>query len=112
NLLMRYEGRLNRQFRLDLDLLERLQRRRRDERDAPRAAFAAIVGLSTTDPSSLPYMDDLSALEEGPSLRALAPAEPPASQPLMAFAERADHAPAARPAPRDSLGDPVARSLP
>ena len=95
-LLMRYEGRLSRELRRDMLHLEHMQRRQREERGSPRAAFAAIVGLSSTGPSPLPYADDLPAVEEGPSLRALAPAGAPESQPALGFAKRDENSPAAR----------------
>jgi hypothetical protein len=83
-LLIRYEGRLSRQLRLDMLHLEHMQRQRREQR--------RVLIFEQPEPTPL----------------ALAPAEEPDSQPQRAFAERDENGPAVLPASRESLGDPVA----
>ena len=97
-LLMRYEGRLNRQLRLDMLHLEHMQRQRRESQrsrsiwvEPPGDTEAPLLSLAAPEPDA----------------PALAPAEEPESQPLRAFAERDENSPAVRPAPRESLGDPI-----
>ena len=79
-LLMRYDGRLNRQLCLDMLHLEHMQRQKRDEQ-------RRVLILEQPEPTPL----------------ALAPAEEPDSQPTRAFAEWDQNAPAVRPAEPESL---------
>ena len=83
-ILMRWEGRLTRELRLDELHLEHMKRQKRNERHPRRATTVAIAEPSPSDLSPLPRTGDLSAVEEGPGVRDLRPAEP------------------------ESLGDPIA----
>ena len=75
-LLMRWEGRLVRDLRRDLLHLEHMQAKRREDRPSLRAALAAVEEPLPSDFSPLPRTGDLSAVEEGPGVRALRPVQP------------------------------------
>jgi len=69
-ILMRWEGRLTRELRLDELHLEHMKRQKRDERPSSRAAPAAVEEPLPSDISPLPRTG------EGPGVRPLYPAEP------------------------------------
>ena len=97
-ILMRWEGRLTRELRLDMLHLEQMQRQRRDHKRL----------LSFEQPESNPLPAPSGGLAPGGGHEgALAPAEEPESQPPRAFAEWNPTDSAERPAQQESLGDPV-----
>ena len=101
-ILMRWEGRLTRELRLDMLHLEQMQRQRRDHRRL----------LSFGQPESNPLPAPSGGLAPGGGHEgARVPAEEPESQPPRAFAERNPMDSPERPAQRESLGDPVALRL-
>jgi hypothetical protein len=128
-LLMRYEGRLSRQLRLDMLHLEHMQRQRRESRPALSGWLGQ--GEETKGPAMRGWVEPADAKEapllsgrwgsgddtNGPVLSlappesdspALRPADGPESQPARTFAQRDPNGPALVPAEPESLGDPIA----
>jgi hypothetical protein len=101
-LLMRYEGSLNRQLRLDRLEFEHMQRERREPRP--------LLNLAESEPFAppLPPAEQPESLGDHLALRS---GTEPESQSLVGHAERDPNNPAFAPAQPDSLGEPTALRL-